>query len=202
MVSEVDFATIFDEFYERVIRYVTRIVGQNDSEDVAQEVFEKISKGIGNFRGESRLSTWIYRIATHTALDKLRAQASKQLAKHGGLVEAVDVEAGNQGTSPSVSHPEQNLIQREMNECVREYVDNLAPGYRTALILSEMEGFKNQEIADILQISLDSVKIRLHRARAKLKRELETGCTFYHNDQGCLACDRKAVVNNTGRIRT
>jgi RNA polymerase sigma-70 factor (ECF subfamily) len=202
MISEADVASIYDEFYERVIRYVTRIVGQNDSEDVAQEVFEKISKGIGNFRGESKLSTWIYRIATHTALDKLRAQASKQLAKHGGVTEAVDVEADNQVTFPAGSHPEQNLIRQEMSECVREYVDNLPNDYRTALILSEMEGFKNQEIADILQISLDSVKIRLHRARAKLKRELETGCSFYHNDQGCLACDRKAVVNNTRCLKT
>lgn len=197
MISEVDFAKIYEEFYEKVTRYVTRIVGQNDGEDVAQEVFEKINDGIETFRGESNLSTWIYRIATNTALDKLRTKAFKHFSEHGSVTEAIDVEDDDEGMFHFGGLAEQNLIRREMSECVREYIDNLPPDYRTVLILSEMEGLKNQEIADILQISLDTVKIRLHRARAKLKRELETGCTFYHNDQGFLACDRRTAVTTT-----
>ncbi len=80
-----------------------------------------------------------------------------------------------------------------MSECVREYIDKLPVDYKTVLILSEIEGFKNKEIADILQISLENVKIRLHRARAGLKKELNDGCDFYHNEQGTLACDRKPI---------
>ena len=197
MISEVDFARIYEEFYEKVARYVTRMVGQNDCEDVAQEVFEKINEGIRTFRGESNLSTWIYRIATNTALDKLRTKAFKHFSEHSSLMEAIDVEDDDEGMFHFGGFVEQNLIRMEMSECVREYIDNLPPDYRTVLILSEMEGLKNQEIADILQISLDTVKIRLHRARAKLKRELETGCTFYHNDQGFLACDRRKAVTTT-----
>ena len=78
-----------------------------------------------------------------------------------------------------------------MSECVREFVDRLPTDYRTVLILNELEGFTNKEIADILQISLDTAKIRLHRARAKLKKALEDGCDFYHDDRSELACDRK-----------
>jgi len=201
MISKVDFARIYDEFYKRVTQYVTRIVGQNDSEDVTQEVFDKISRGIVNFRGESNLSTWIYRIATNTALDKLRTPAFTHFSRRSGLMEDINVEDDNEGAFHSEGLAEQNLIRREMSVCVREYIDNLPPDYRTALTLSEMEGFKNQEIADILEISLDTVKIRLHRARAMLKRALDEGCSFYHNDQGSLACDRKTVVNRNLRIR-
>ena len=80
-----------------------------------------------------------------------------------------------------------------MSACVREYVDRLPPDHRTVLVLSELEGFKNREIADILQITLENVKVRLHRARARLKQELDDGCDFYHTEEGTLACDRKPI---------
>jgi RNA polymerase sigma-70 factor (ECF subfamily) len=76
---------------------------------------------------------------------------------------------------------------------VREFIDKLPPDYKTVILLSEIEGFKNKEIADILQISLENVKIRLHRARAGLKKELDNGCDLYQNEQGTLACDRKPI---------
>ena len=80
-----------------------------------------------------------------------------------------------------------------MGDCVREYVDRLPPDHRTVLVLSELEGFKNKEIADILMITLENVKVRLHRARARLKQELGDGCDFYHTEEGTLACDRKPI---------
>jgi RNA polymerase sigma-70 factor (ECF subfamily) len=81
-----------------------------------------------------------------------------------------------------------------MSECVTEYIYRLSRDYRTVLILSEIEGFKNKEIAEILGVSLETVKIRLHRARAALKIELDEGCNFYHNEQNTLACDRKSPL--------
>jgi RNA polymerase sigma-70 factor (ECF subfamily) len=88
---------------------------------------------------------------------------------------------------------DQSLVRKEMGECVREYVDKLPPDFKTVIVLSELEGFKNKEIADILQVSLDAVKIRLHRARASLKKELDVGCDFYHSEQDILSCDRKPI---------
>jgi RNA polymerase sigma-70 factor (ECF subfamily) len=78
-----------------------------------------------------------------------------------------------------------------MSGCIREYITNLAPDYRTVIVMSELEGMSNQKIADVLEISLDNVKVRLHRARTKLRQALDIGCVFYHNEQDILACDRK-----------
>ena len=91
---------------------------------------------------------------------------------------------------------ERKAIRDEMTECIREYVDKLPTDYRTVIILSEIKDLKNREIADILGISLDAVKIRLHRARVQLKTEFEAGCDFYNDEEGNLACDRKKTENN------
>jgi len=72
-------------------------------------------------------------------------------------------------------------------------IDNLSPDYKTVIVLSDLEGFANKEIAEILGISLDNVKIRLHRARGKLKEDLQEGCDFYYTEGNTLACDRKQV---------
>jgi len=78
-----------------------------------------------------------------------------------------------------------------MIECIRGYINQLPEDYRVVLLLSEEECFKNREIAEILQISLDNVKIRLHRAKEKLKEFLESNCEFYLNGQIDITCDRK-----------
>lgn len=85
------------------------------------------------------------------------------------------------------------LIRKDMNECIRGIVDSLPGNYRTALVLSELEGLTNAEIAEVAGISLDTVKIRLHRARMRLKKELEAKCNFYHDERNELACDRKTT---------
>lgn len=86
---------------------------------------------------------------------------------------------------------EREAVRNEMNECIREFVDKLPGNYRTVIILSELKDLQNQQIVDILGISLDAVKIRLHRARVRLKAEFEAGCDLYHDEDGELACDRK-----------
>ena len=163
MTSEYEFKKIYAEYYQKIIKYLLRLVGQHEAEDIAQEVFEKVHRSLKNFKGESKLSTWLYRIATNTAIDRMK------------------------------SLTDQTFIRKEMSECVREFIDKLPSDYKTVILLGELEGFKNKEIADILQISLDTVKIRLHRARAGLKKELDDGCTFHHNEQNILACDRKPI---------
>jgi RNA polymerase sigma-70 factor (ECF subfamily) len=69
----------------------------------------------------------------------------------------------------------------------------LPTAYKTVIVLSELEGLTNKEIAEILNISLDNAKIRLHRARAKLREVLNEACEFYYTEQNTLACDRKQV---------
>jgi RNA polymerase sigma-70 factor (ECF subfamily) len=193
--KDLDFLNIYEEFYPKILHYLRRMVGDNDADDVAQEVFDKISRNLDDFKGESKISTWIYRIATNAALDKLRSLPYKRSAA-GPLaplpVEIVDMQKEATATIKKKPQlPDQQLIRNEMSECIREFVDNLPADYRTIIILNELEGFTNKEIADILQVSLDAAKIRLHRARARLKKMLEEGCDFYHDDRSELACDRK-----------
>jgi len=185
-----EFNNVYTEFHEKVMRYVERIVGKNDAEDLTQEVFLKINKGLQEFQGRSSLSTWVYRIATNAALDKMKSRSSREARETVTLGETGCTQETPCLEAESLS-AEREAIRNEMNECIREFVDRLPTDYRVVILLSEMKELKNQEIADVLGISLDAVKIRLHRARARLKAEFEAGCDFYHDEHGNMACDRK-----------
>jgi RNA polymerase sigma-70 factor (ECF subfamily) len=166
------------------------LTGDYEAEDITQEAFEKISGGLKSFREQSSLSTWIYRIATNTALDRMRSPSFKQTFEDL----SDDPEDNNIWTSHKKAPVDQQLIRKEMSDCIREHIDKLNHDYRTVILLSEIEGFKNREIARILEVSLDTVKIRLHRARTTLKKILDEACDFYHNEQNTLACDRKPAI--------
>ena len=188
---EIDFNEIYEEFYPKILHYLSRLSNPHEAEDISQEVFEKVNRSLGNFKGESKLSTWLYRIATNTAIDRMRTPSFKRSFESTSLEEAIGVEDRNVWLGHKKTLTDQTFIRKEMSECVREFIDKLPSDYKTVILLNELEEFKNTEIADILQISLDTVNIRLHRARAKLKAILNDGCDFYHNDQNVLACDRK-----------
>jgi RNA polymerase sigma-70 factor (ECF subfamily) len=191
MALEYDFNKIHDEYYQNIVQYVTRIVGPNDAEDITQDVFDKISRGLGGFQGKSKLSTWIYRIATNTAIDRIRSSAQKHSIVQTSQEDIDSNEDLNAWNGHKATLTDNTVIRKEMSECVKEFIDNLPQDYKTVIILSELENLANQEIADILDISLDNVKVRLHRARAKLKEALGNGCDFYQNEHNILACDRK-----------
>jgi RNA polymerase sigma-70 factor (ECF subfamily) len=193
MRTEINFKVIYEEFHPKILYYISKVRGTHEAEDITQEVFEKVNRGLDGFKGESKLSTWIYRIATNTALDKLRSSSYKHSSKHTSLQENARTDDRNTWTGQKDPSLDQQVIRKEMSDCVREYIDRLPPDYRSVLILSELEGFKNREIAEIFEISLENVKVRLHRARASLKKELDNGCEFYHNEEGTLACDRKPI---------
>ncbi|MBI5964651.1 MAG: sigma-70 family RNA polymerase sigma factor [Chloroflexi bacterium] len=179
--SELEFHKIYAAFQPKILRYLTHLAGESEAEDLTQETFVKIHQGLEDFRGEAQLSTWIYRIATNTALDRLRSP-SFQCVIQSPLSEDLDeTRLVDKAICPEDKKPliEKQLIREEMNECIRGYIEKLPENYRTILVLSEWEGLKNNEIAEILGVTLDTVKIRLHRAKSKLKEELETHCEFY-----------------------
>jgi RNA polymerase sigma-70 factor (ECF subfamily) len=190
-----DFHKIYSEYYPKIVGYLRRIVGESEAEDVAQEAFVKVSKALDGFREDSRLSTWIYRIATNAAMDHLRSRASLKKAPKEPLGEEErEAEDKNIWTGESRPSLETLLIRGQMNECIRGIVEKLPANYRVVITLSELEELTNSEIAEILQISLNTAKTRLHRAKAKLKAELKTQCSFYHDERNELACDRKTLL--------
>jgi len=191
MNMEIDFNEVYEEFHLKILHYLSRLTNPHEAEDIAQEVFEKVNRSLRNFKGESKLSTWLYRIATNTAIDRMRSPSFRRSSEHTRLDEDTGTEDRNVWSGHTKTHIDQTVIRKEMSECVREFIDRLPSDYKTVILLSELEGFKNREIADILQVSVDTVKTRLHRARARLKKELDDGCTFYYSEQDILACDRK-----------
>lgn len=185
---------IYHELREPVLRYVGKLVPPHEMEDVCQEVFAKIALKQDTFKGRSKLTTWVYRIATNTAIDRIRSLQSRQLeAPLKGEVQETENLLFLPMFSCLPNSPPQELIASEMSACIREQVDKLPLKYRAVLALQSLEDLDNHEVAEILDISIPTVKIRLHRARAMLKKILEDKCHFYHNPvTGALACDRKS----------
>ena len=173
---ERDFQKIYDIYLPRITRYLVRLVGELEAEDLAQEVFVKVSQALETFRGESQLSTWLYRIATHAAIDKMRTASFQQGAELIWLDDSEDLEVKDIWTGEEAPSLEQQLMKKEMYDCFVDYVKLLPPSYRTVVVLSELEQLPNNEIVEILGLSLDVVKIRLHRGRTRLLQELKVHC--------------------------
>lgn len=183
------FGNIYDEFKPRVLRYLSGMIGEQEAEELTQTVFAKVSQSLDGFRGESSLATWIFRIATNVAID--RSRSSHALESPAASVDAAETATEDFWNGETPLAVDRQLIRHEMNSCIREVVDRLPGDFRTALLLSEQEELKDSEIAAILGVSLSTVKIRLHRARIKLREALECSCTFYRDERSVLACDRK-----------
>ncbi|UCG78466.1 MAG: RNA polymerase sigma factor [Nitrospirota bacterium] len=188
-----DFESIYKEFYPGVLRYVSRMTSPEEAEDLTQDIFIKVDRSLAGFKGESSLSTWIYRIATNTCLDRLRS-TSRKLTDPISVseLEAVDRDAWADERPPDT---DEELVRTEMSDCIREFVGRLPDDYKTVMLLSRLEGMKSAEIAEILDVTLATVKIRLHRGGALLKRELEKGCDFYNDRQRGLSCVKKDSTN-------
>jgi len=192
-----DFDAIFSEFHPKVLRYLSGMIGPVEAEDVAQNVFLKVHTGLKRFRGEASLATWIFRIATNAAFDRLRNRSFRQTEQLDSYSETSNdpaIETATTELADKARSAESALIRGEMNECIKTYVDALPESYRAVLVLSDIEELKNQDIADILGLSVDAVKIRLHRARRELKQRFEAGCEFYRSEDDTIACDHKLPV--------
>ena len=179
--AALDFQRVYDEFQPRIRRYLARLAGPGEADDLSQETFARVSQALAGFRGEAALSTWIYRIATNVAFDRARSPGF-QLQARTAEPEALAA----LGTAPAI---EQDIARREMSECVRDYVDQLPADYRTVVVLSELEELPDREIAEVLGITLEAAKIRLHRARARLRQMLEQGCDVSRDERNELTCE-------------
>lgn len=174
--DSLEFQKIDEAFRPKIHRYLTRLVGEYEAEDLTQEVFVRASQALKTFRGESQLSTWIYRIATNAAIDKMRMSSFRQDAWTSSLNDSNETEDGVVWTDEEAPPLEYQLMRKERYQCFQDFVENLPPNYRTVVVLSELEELTNNEIAEILGLSLGVVKIRLHRGRTKLLQELRAYC--------------------------
>lgn len=187
------FEAVHREFHPKVVHYLASIVGEDDAPDLAQVTMMRVSEHLAEFRGECALSTWIYRIATNIAIDRLRQRMPERVALH-----SPDDDDPEEHVPPELRKPSAESVaqRREMSACVREFVDRLPANYRAVLVLSDIEGFANREIAEITGLSVETVKIRLHRARLKLHAALDGGCIIEHDQRDEITCDRRPPGRN------
>ncbi len=139
------------------------------SEEVAQDVFLQIYKKAGEFKGKSKLSTWIYRIAVNRALN---ARRRDQFFKKREIIRQKTSVDPDYLKAPQSDSPDSRLETEEIRAAIRKALDYLPEKQRTVIILHKIEGMSSKEIAQILGISLSSAEARIHRAKINLKKKL------------------------------
>jgi RNA polymerase sigma-70 factor, ECF subfamily len=173
--SEEAYAWLIGEFHQPIYSLVYRIVNDpSDAADTTQEVFLKVFRGMKHFHGESSLKTWIYRIALHEAANKRRWWFRHKA--HETPIEPVVVEgcefAGEERLVDPGESPFDNFAHAEVRAAVENALQDVPEPYRTALILRDLEEMSYEEIADVLGISLGTVKSRITRGRNALRKRL------------------------------
>jgi RNA polymerase sigma-70 factor (ECF subfamily) len=178
-----DTPMLFETYYDRLCRYIASMIRDPDeAEDLAQETFLRAFQQRDSLRTREAVIGWLYRIATNVCLDRLR-----QRARRAPLESETDLD--DIPTESDTPSPEQTTEQNEMSTCVQQYLADLPDDYRAVVLLQDMHGLTGPEIAELLGVSLATVKIRLHRARKRLRAALESGCTFSHDDCDVLVCE-------------
>jgi len=164
-------------------RYLQRLVGdQALADDLLQETLIRIAGGLSGFTGRASVKTWAFSIATHTAADYFR--------KPDRRVRIVDISEAD-GEPDNTRPADERIVVDEMNACVRQVIDSLPEDYRAALVLHDLEGLSVEQTAEICGCSVPTAKIRIHRARDRLRKALQEECDFYHDEDQVLRCDRK-----------
>lgn len=141
---------------------------EEDAKDIAQEVFIKIYKNLNKFDGNCKISTWIHRITVNTCIDELRKRKGKETSSIDSLIDLDDGEVQKQYTDNSFN-PEQSLINKEDIEDLKNAINLLSENHKALIVLRDIQGLSYNEIAEITQISLGTIKSRISRARIQLK---------------------------------
>lgn len=162
--------------YERLVyNTVKSKVGSNeDALDLSQEVFIKLWRSIGRYRGDCRFSTWVYKVSINACLDFLRKAQT-------GAAEQMPVYTDKDGDElcfePSddsiTASPERSYEQNEAVRMVRDGIARLSPEQREVILLRDIEGYTYEEISDTLRLEIGTVKSRLNRARSNLRQIIE-----------------------------
>ncbi len=160
------FEQLAGAYADRLYMVVLRLVGdRGEAEDVVQEALLRAWRGIGRFRGRSMFFTWLYRIGVN--------EANRALQKRGRAGSSVPVEAGAlQLPAPPNEGPARQAEHEELRQALDLAIAELAPPYRTALVLRDIEGLSTREAAEIAGVGEAAFKSRLHQARMKVRAAL------------------------------
>jgi RNA polymerase sigma-70 factor, ECF subfamily len=177
-----DESLVIDDAYPRILRYAKTLARDPaEAEDLTQEVFLRAYRARDTLQDPQARLSWLYRIATHAWVDRVRQRTRRPQESDTAVEEAELADAG-----PGL---QQVIEQSDMSACVQDYLERLPDAYRAVLLLHDLNELPAPQIADMLDVSLATVKIRLHRARLKLRAALAAGCLFSHDERNVLVCE-------------
>jgi len=166
------FAFIVEEYAQKVYQSCYYQLGQReDAEDLTQETFVSIYNALDRFEGRAKLSTWIYSITQNKCREHIRNKSRKKRQGHLTVLENEDSHFVPSGIINN-DHPEQLLEDKEQAKILFDAIDQLAENQRRAYILSKIEGYSYQEIAELMETSVSSVESLLFRGKKRLKELL------------------------------
>jgi RNA polymerase sigma-70 factor (ECF subfamily) len=174
--DEAAFEALVERHQQRAYGLARRLVGSDsDAQDVLQEAFLSVYRKLSSFRGESRFSTWLYRIVTNAALMHLRARSRRRLEPLDDHLPRFDGE-GRYTAEPaeleSAAHAAERLDRQALADRAQEGIERLPEIYRTAFVLRDLEELPTGEVAELLGVGADVVRQRVHRARLMLRAHL------------------------------
>lgn len=174
--EEAAFNELVRLYEDRIFRLVLRMIGDRaEAEDLAQEVFVTVFKSIGSFRGDSKLSTWMYRVATNHCRNRVkylgrRARNRKQSYEDG--MQRGESAGQALGTSAHIPGPEAEIEGKQMEKLVQAALLSLSSEHRELVVFRDVEGLSYEEIQRITALPEGTVKSKLHRARVALAHSL------------------------------
>ena len=171
------FNELVKAYERRVFGLVFRMLGTRaESEDLTQEVFVQVFKAIGTFRGESKLSTWIYRIAVNLCKNRakyLRVRHTGEQDELEDVAERVPLSQARNANVAQVERPDEAMAGRQVEEIVRQAISEVDDNFRECLILCDVEELSYEEIDEITGLPVGTVKSRIFRGRAQLRELVE-----------------------------
>jgi RNA polymerase sigma factor (sigma-70 family) len=174
--DEFAFTKLVEENQQLVYNTAVGIIqSAEDAEDIAQEVFVQAFESIKTFKGDSKISTWLYRITVTKSLDRVKYKNRK---KTGGLIVSIFSRSETFNDVPDFYHPGVQLVDKERSVILFKALSMLPDTQRVAFTLHKVEGLSQVEIAEIMQCTVSSVESLMHRAKQGLKKLLSD---YYKN---------------------
>jgi RNA polymerase sigma-70 factor, ECF subfamily len=185
-----DLPTRLAGYRPQIRRHLLAMVRDPEAaEDLTQETYGRALGQLDSLRDPKAGLAWLYRIATNTAIDRFRRKAPSTVPFDDVVVGEVEAAAAQE--RPGISLIEEALERSEMSECIQSYLQRLPDDYRVAILLHDVRGLTNPEVAALVGCSLPTAKIRVHRAHERLRAALAGVCEFHIDDRGILVCGRK-----------
>lgn len=177
--DEEAFCELVNMYQHKVFNIIFRILGdRHEAEDVAQEVFITVFKHVDQFRGEAQFSTWLYRVATNHARNRIKYLSRRAQKQHQDIDDTPEASIMDNPINPQDSRPDRQAQAHQLEIIIQEGLAQLASEHREIVVLRDIENLSYQEIAEITGLAEGTVKSRLFRARVALKQYIQIRYEF------------------------